>query len=325
VRVTEEGECLVCTTCKSLPEAVDEELAARQAPADETAAIERRAAEVQQMTDPAAKAQAGAEVQAEAQGPAAEPPGAGGPSRAATEARLEELGERMMENGVNPSDLGYNRAQWEQFLEDTRTNPERALRDLEGRMNSAENRGAQTSTTREARQADSELNADEVRDRPDVRTSGQTTGPERARAAAEAAERRTEPDIPPEEESGSNSPEEGREGNLFDDLNQESPGYIYRRPTGYPEGMRDEVWEAARGSDGQVRDPLTQRVMDPNEPWHMGHKPDHEFWRLQRSAAERGLTREQFRQEYYQNDSFRPELPESNVSHQGESHEPYDG
>jgi hypothetical protein len=306
---------------------VDEELAARQAPAEERAAVEQRAAEVQQMTDPAAKAQAGADVQAEAQGqgPGAEPPGAGGPSRAAAEARLEELGDRMMEAGVTPSDLGYNRAQWEQFLEDTRTNPERALRDLEGRMDSAADRAERIPATGEARQADSASNADEVRDTPNVRTSGQTTGPERARAAAEAAERRTEPDRPPEEESGSDSPEEGREGNLFDDLNPESPGYIYRRPSGFPEGMREEVWEAARGSDGQVRDPLTKRVMDPNEPWHMGHKPDHEFWRLQRSAAERGLTREQFRQEYYQNDSFRPELPESNVSHQGESHEPYDG
>jgi len=64
----------------------------------------------------------------------------------------------------------------------------------------------------------------------------------------------------------------------------------YSRPSGYRKGVRDEAWEKAKGADGKVRDPENGNVMNKEEPWDMGHKPDH----------------------------YRPELPSTNRSHKGE-------
>ena len=93
---------------------------------------------------------------------------------------------------------------------------------------------------------------------------------------------------------------------------------LYKRPTHYRKGMRDEVWENAKDSNGDVKDPTTGAVINKNEPWHMGHKTGYEFWKHVISACERGLTREEFLAEYMNPDHYRPELPESNQSHQGE-------
>ena len=92
----------------------------------------------------------------------------------------------------------------------------------------------------------------------------------------------------------------------------------YSRPTGWPAGMRDQVWENAKDAHGRVRDPLTGRYMSKDQPWDMGHKPGYEFAKHQKSAEERGIDREQFRKEYYNPDHYRPELPSSNRSHKGE-------
>jgi hypothetical protein len=84
------------------------------------------------------------------------------------------------------------------------------------------------------------------------------------------------------------------------------------------------VWEAAvkdsskRGDGGIVRDPLTGKEIKFTDDWHMGHKPGYEFWKHQQSAAQRGITREQFLDEYHKPEHFRPELPKSNVGHAGE-------
>jgi hypothetical protein len=84
----------------------------------------------------------------------------------------------------------------------------------------AEVHAQQTETTPEVEQADIAANADEVPDQRHPRTSKQTTGPERARAAAEAEERQAAAaQGRTEEESGSQLPDETREGNLFDDPN----------------------------------------------------------------------------------------------------------
>jgi vacuolar-type H+-ATPase subunit H len=67
------------------------------------------------------------------------------------------------------------------------------------------------------------------RDQAFPRTSEQTTGPERARAAAEAEERAAAQG-PADEESGSQLPDETREGNLFDEPGPETdPEQIRRR------------------------------------------------------------------------------------------------
>ncbi|WP_225231286.1 T7SS effector LXG polymorphic toxin [Solibacillus faecavium] len=92
----------------------------------------------------------------------------------------------------------------------------------------------------------------------------------------------------------------------------------YRRPSGYRKGVRDKAWEKAKGADGEVIDPVTEKVMKKEEPWDMGHKPGYEFRKHQQSAQERGISRKEFLDEHNNPDHYRPELPSSNRSHKGE-------
>lgn len=92
----------------------------------------------------------------------------------------------------------------------------------------------------------------------------------------------------------------------------------YERPA-WRAGMRDKVWEQAKDTHGRVRDPVSGKYMSKNQPWDMGHKPGYEFKKHQESAAQRGITREKFIDEYNNPDHLRPELPESNRSHRGEN------
>jgi hypothetical protein len=316
VKVTESGECVVCSPqCPSLSNAVEDELAGKDLSPERKAEIENRAVQVEQMTDPAAKAKAGAEVQTEANELAEPPGGGGGPGRAAAEARLEELGDMMMENDVTPEKLGYSEAEWERFLEDTKTNPERAVRDLEGRMNRMADRGTQTSTTPEVRRGDFAKQADQVRDQLNAPTSRQTTGPERAQAAAEAAERAPEPERGPEadEESGSDSPydEAARARELYEEQ--------LRRPSLRGE-TKQAIWEAAEAEnkmpDGRYRDP-DGAVRNP--PYQIGHRYGLESRRLILQAMEERMTQAEFNDFINSHpEFFRIESAEFNLSHQGE-------
>lgn len=92
----------------------------------------------------------------------------------------------------------------------------------------------------------------------------------------------------------------------------------YSRPSHWRAGMRDEVWENAKDEHGRVRDPVSGKYMSKDSPWDMGHKPGFEFRKHQESAKERGISREEFLDEYYNPDHYRPELPSSNRSHKGE-------
>ncbi|WP_255387574.1 GH-E family nuclease, partial [Listeria sp. ILCC792] len=92
----------------------------------------------------------------------------------------------------------------------------------------------------------------------------------------------------------------------------------YKRPSGYRKGVRDEVWNNAKSSDGIVRDPLTQQPLHVEEPWDMGHKPGYEFKKHQQSAADREIPRKQFLDEHNDPSHYRPELPSSNRGHAGE-------
>jgi len=97
------------------------------------------------------------------------------------------------------------------------------------------------------------------------------------------------------------------------------PGGNYERPSEYRKGVRDQVWDdAIEDATGQVRDPASGRFMSKDEPWDMGHRPGHEFRKHQQSAAQRGITRDQFLDEYNDPSQYRPELPSSNQSHLGE-------
>ena len=50
----------------------------------------------------------------------------------------------------------------------------------------------------------------------------------------------------------------------------------------------------------------------------MGHKPGFEFRKLQKYAADNRWTREQFLDAYNDPSHYQPELPDSNMGHQGE-------
>jgi predicted ribonuclease toxin of YeeF-YezG toxin-antitoxin module len=92
----------------------------------------------------------------------------------------------------------------------------------------------------------------------------------------------------------------------------------YSRPKGFRKGVRDKVWDAAKGKDGKVRDPVSKKTMKKSEDWDMGHKPGYEFRKHAQSAQTRGISRKQFLTEHNDPTHFRPELPSSNRSHQGE-------
>jgi RHS repeat-associated protein len=92
----------------------------------------------------------------------------------------------------------------------------------------------------------------------------------------------------------------------------------YKRPTSFRKGVRNEAWENAKGPDGKVRDPVTQKVMKKSDPWDMGHKPGYEFRKHKASAEKRGISRKKFLDEHNEAKKYRPELPSSNRSHKGE-------
>lgn len=80
-----------------------------------------------------------------------------------------------------------------------------------------------------------------------------------------------------------------------------------------------ERWENAKGPDGVVRDPLTGKEIKKDEPWDLGHKPGYEHYKHAESARRRGLTREEFLNEYNNPDHYHPELPSSNRGHRNEA------
>ena len=73
---------------------------------------------------------------------------------------------------------------------------------------------------------------------------------------------------------------------------------FYKRSSGYRKNAKETVWDKAKDEQGVVKDPITKKVMDIEEPWDMGYKPGHKFRKHQQSAADRKITRKQFLDEY---------------------------
>ncbi|WP_318260964.1 GH-E family nuclease [Selenomonas sp. WCT3] len=93
----------------------------------------------------------------------------------------------------------------------------------------------------------------------------------------------------------------------------------YRRPSHFRKEIRKLVWNRAKkAGGGEVRDPLTGKIIHEGKSWDVGHKPGYEFWKHQQSAAERGISRKQFLNEYNNPNHYRPELPSSNRCHKME-------
>jgi hypothetical protein len=93
----------------------------------------------------------------------------------------------------------------------------------------------------------------------------------------------------------------------------------YERPGKYNAGVEDAVWEQALAEGGGVVKSPSGKVIGPNDPWVMGHKPGFEFWKHQVSAARRGLSRDQFLREINDPSKYRPETVADNSSHRFEA------
>lgn len=125
-------------------------------------------------------------------------------------------------------------------------------------------------------------------------------------------------DVPDAGAGITNAPEDALVQNVFEARKRkpvsEDP---YQRPSGYRQGVRDEVWKAAEDAapDGKVRDPETGEEMNKDEPWDMGHRPRHEFRYHQENAEARGIDRKKFLDEHNDPSHYRPETPRTNRSH----------
>lgn len=88
----------------------------------------------------------------------------------------------------------------------------------------------------------------------------------------------------------------------------------YARP-GFTEAERAAIWEQAKTEGGgKVTSPSGVEIK-PGDPWEVGHKPKYEFWKHVQSAAERGISREQFLRECKDLKKYRPETKADNSSH----------
>ena len=100
--------------------------------------------------------------------------------------------------------------------------------------------------------------------------------------------------------------------------------WYYERP-GWRDKTINDTWDNAKDLEGKVYDRLSQKEIiwdktkNRGDQWHMGHKEGYEFSKHQQSAADRRIGVEQFRDEYNHADHIEPELPSSNISHQGEA------
>ncbi len=91
--------------------------------------------------------------------------------------------------------------------------------------------------------------------------------------------------------------------------------WYYDRPSGYRKGVRQKAYDAAKGSDGKVRDPLTKEVIEFDSQWDMGNKPGYEFRKHKVDAAKRGIGRKEFLNEHNNPSNYRPETRNTNRSH----------
>ena len=140
------------------------------------------------------------------------------------------------------------------------------------------------------------------------------------RAAKEAAEKAAKEKLEREAAERAKKEAEARAAGSGGIVENNSPRNDPRYRRGkFRKGVREKVWEEAKGPDGKVRDPLTGKEIKENEPWDMGHKPGYEHWKHQESASERGLDRSKFMDEYNDTSKYRPELSTSNTSHAGEN------
>ena len=94
--------------------------------------------------------------------------------------------------------------------------------------------------------------------------------------------------------------------------------WYYERPGEYRTGTRQGVWDQAKAAspDGVVRDPLTNNEVTP-DAWRMEERPGHEFATRQREAANRGIGREEFMDDYNDPQHYRVREPRATSEFSG--------
>jgi hypothetical protein len=110
-----------------------------------------------------------------------------------------------------------------------------------------------------------------------------------------------------------------RDQEVRDKLQKALDEKTYLRPKFHQSVVR-KAWDLAlQAGKGKVFSPGGGEIKNFDDPWVMGHKPKYEFWKHQRSAAERGISREQFTDEFNRDPShYRPETKADNESHKYE-------
>ncbi|THV42967.1 GH-E family nuclease [Glycomyces buryatensis] len=93
----------------------------------------------------------------------------------------------------------------------------------------------------------------------------------------------------------------------------------YQRP-GLNGSTRDEIWaNADRDDNGDVKDPLTDEVIEEGSNWQAGHEYGYEFRKHRAVAEELGIERQEFVDDYNNPEHYRPETKATNESHKGEA------
>jgi hypothetical protein len=279
-------------------------------------------------TPPGGEAPAATE-QPPARGGESEPPGrppeGPGPSEPPSPRRkLDEHLENMLENGVNPEELGFSSKEWEQFQRDYQTNPEKALADLERRLDTHGARADAPRAPEGARAKEAEAHADDVRDQAHPRPSESTTAAEREAGRLEGERAQAERRAAAGEESPTTVPDE-RPSDLFDDPNAPTPrsGEPLQRPPLRDETMATIEDAAPRNEQGQFVDSEGNVVERPC----FGHKCRYENRRVIAAAEELGMTQKQLNDFINEHpEYFFVEETAPNLSHENElpGLEPYD-
>ncbi|WP_143546162.1 HNH/ENDO VII family nuclease [Rhodococcus sp. 05-339-2] len=84
-------------------------------------------------------------------------------------------------------------------------------------------------------------------------------------------------------------------------------------------GTKDQIRDnARRTADGDFIDPNTGAIIPKDGPFHYGHRPGNEWWRIQEQARREGWTRQELNDYYNNPNLYDIEDPASNMSHRFE-------
>ena len=95
--------------------------------------------------------------------------------------------------------------------------------------------------------------------------------------------------------------------------------YSQVRPS-YKSGQVESVWNNAKNTNGLVRDPNTNQIINwtPGQTrkgvWDMGHRPGQEYSLMLQRLQKGEITQNEFLSHYRNPQNYQPELPANNRS-----------